>query len=388
MNFGSNFNLPPDWKPIDDDSESMWDKEDEDFQVNHSHYTSRSTIYNNKNPNSTYSSSSSHSSNFNSSSYSNSHSMSPSYSLIKEPGCIGLANLGFTCYFNSSIQILSHIKPFVEYFLSNKYTNEINTNNPLGSGGVLVSSFATLVKKLWKNNCDYSYIHPSEFKRKLDQITTQFEGYEQHDSQEFLLSLLDGLHEDLNRIKEKPFVETTDFDGSISDQEASKIAWNWHLKRNDSVVVDWFQGQLKSKLICSHCKKMSIKYDPMMYLSLPIPQKDNKKFFSVVYSYSLNNINNFDNLYDQAEIDTSIEGNNIKKRRNIRYSVEVDKYATVADLQREFSALIKVSEENLIFAEVYDSRFVKFFAPSDNLESINETDVIYAYSFYSFIIIF
>lgn len=36
---------------------------------------------------------------------------------------------------------------------------------------------------------------------------SQFSGYQQHDSQEFIAFLLDGLHEDLNRIKAKPYVE-------------------------------------------------------------------------------------------------------------------------------------------------------------------------------------
>jgi len=37
-----------------------------------------------------------------------------------------------------------------------------------------------------------------------------FSGYNQHDSGELINYLLDGLHEDLNRIKVKPYVETKD----------------------------------------------------------------------------------------------------------------------------------------------------------------------------------
>jgi len=36
----------------------------------------------------------------------------------------------------------------------------------------------------------------------------EFSGYQQQDSQELMAFLLDGLHEDLNRIKKKPYVET------------------------------------------------------------------------------------------------------------------------------------------------------------------------------------
>ena len=34
-------------------------------------------------------------------------------------------------------------------------------------------------------------------------------GYAQHDSQELLAFLLDGLHEDLNLVKKKPYVDMT-----------------------------------------------------------------------------------------------------------------------------------------------------------------------------------
>lgn len=37
----------------------------------------------------------------------------------------------------------------------------------------------------------------------------QFSGYQQHNSQEFLVFLLDGLHEDLNLVKKKPYVDMT-----------------------------------------------------------------------------------------------------------------------------------------------------------------------------------
>jgi ubiquitin carboxyl-terminal hydrolase 4/11/15 len=40
-----------------------------------------------------------------------------------------------------------------------------------------------------------------------------FSGYNQHDSGELITYLLDGLHEDLNRVKQKPYTEIKDYDG-------------------------------------------------------------------------------------------------------------------------------------------------------------------------------
>ena len=43
--------------------------------------------------------------------------------------------------------------------------------------------------------------------------------------------LLDGLHEDLNRVKKKPLVPVLESEGN-NDLEASKESWKNHLKRN------------------------------------------------------------------------------------------------------------------------------------------------------------
>lgn len=45
---------------------------------------------------------------------------------------------------------------------------------------------------------------------QVGKFAPQFSGYQQQDSQELLAFLLDGLHEDLNRIKKKPYIEIKD----------------------------------------------------------------------------------------------------------------------------------------------------------------------------------
>lgn len=112
---------------------------------------------------------------------------------------------------------------------------------------------------------------------------SQFTGYAQHDAQEFMAFLLDGLHEDLNRIQNKPYTETVDSDGRPDEvrdggsggrvphtsqppgalgphcsapQVVAEEAWQRHKMRNDSFIVDLFQGQYKSKLVCPVCAKV------------------------------------------------------------------------------------------------------------------------------------
>lgn len=47
----------------------------------------------------------------------------------------GLRNLGNTCFMNSGIQCLSHVRELTEYFLSGEFAKDINKDNVLGTQG-------------------------------------------------------------------------------------------------------------------------------------------------------------------------------------------------------------------------------------------------------------
>lgn len=52
----------------------------------------------------------------------------------------------------------------------------------------------------------------------------RFNGFQQQDSQELLAFLLDGLHEDLNRVHDKPYVELKDSDGRPDWEVAAEVS--------------------------------------------------------------------------------------------------------------------------------------------------------------------
>lgn len=70
-----------------------------------------------------------------------------------------------------------------------------------------------------------------------------------HCFQEMLAFLLDGLHEDLNKVKRKPYIEAKDSDGR-PDDEVAEEKWKYHKARNDSVIVDVCQVSI-SYLSCN-----------------------------------------------------------------------------------------------------------------------------------------
>ncbi|XP_072954131.1 ubiquitin carboxyl-terminal hydrolase 9-like isoform X1 [Typha angustifolia] len=267
-------------------------------------------------------------------------------------GLTGLHNLGNTCFMNSAIQCLAHTPPLVEYFLQD-YTEEINKENPLGMQGELALAFGELLRKLWSSG--RTSIAPRSFKAKLARFAPQFSGYNQHDSQELLAFLLDGLHEDLNRVKNKPYIEAKDADGR-PDEEFSDECWKNHKARNDSVIVDICQGQYKSTLVCPVCSKVSVTFDPFMYLSLPLPSTITRTMTVTVFSG---------------------KGDALP----MPYTVTVPKNGSCKDLVKALAVAccLKASEE-LLLAEVYDHRIFRYIeSPFESLSDIKDEEQIVAY---------
>jgi len=74
--------------------------------------------------------------------------------------------------------------------------------------------------------------------------------------------VVDLLHEDVNMVKEKPFIEVGEDEGR-TDSEIAEEFWHCHLKRNRSIFVDVMTGLLKSSITCQTCGWLSVKFDPM-----------------------------------------------------------------------------------------------------------------------------
>ncbi|XP_050226704.1 ubiquitin carboxyl-terminal hydrolase 8-like [Mercurialis annua] len=267
-------------------------------------------------------------------------------------GLTGLRNLGNTCFMNSVIQCLAHTSKLVDYFLGD-YKKEINRENPLGLNGELALAFEVLLRKLWTPGA--VPVAPRMFKLKVTNFAPQFSGYNQHDSQEFLVFLLDGLHEDLNRVKSKKYIEAKDTDDR-PDNEVADEYWQNHLARNDSSIVDLYQGQYRSTLICHMCKKKSVTFDPFMHLSLPLPSTTMRSMTLTLLST------------DGATLPSPI-------------TVTVLKCGLLKDLLDALSSACSLgNDETLLVAEIYRNKIFRILMePSDALDLIRDDDKLVAY---------
>lgn len=120
---------------------------------------------------------------------------------------------------------------------------------------------------------------PWDLKKTLGSRISRFSGYGQQDACELVNYILDLMHEDLNRISEKPYIEMSE-EKHRSDEVVSQEFWDAFIARNQSIIVDLMYGQLKSTVTCLSCGNISIAFDPYLTISLPIPKSTT---FELVY---------------------------------------------------------------------------------------------------------
>ncbi|KAL7520503.1 hypothetical protein ACHAWX_005225 [Stephanocyclus meneghinianus] len=179
-------------------------------------------------------------------------------------GRVGLNNLGNTCFMSSALQCMSHVTPLTRFFLSNQFLTSINENNINGTGGKVAHAYATLMKDLWMGGRQFSSLSPTALKRTIELFAPRFYGVQQKDSAEFLSYLLDALHEDLNRIRNPPYVVLPDRFEYTNSLNRSKIG------TEVDFAIDGFDMRKHSAYNCSmssdsHSEQLVDDEAPMVY---------------------------------------------------------------------------------------------------------------------------
>jgi len=194
-----------------------------------------------------------------------------------DKGICGLKNLGNTCYMNSAIQCMSNTLILTEYFMSDRYTDDYNVSKIEHN---LVREWRRLLDGIWNNsNCT---ITPKSFHKivsilsnKLDYNVT-FGNFSQNDVQEYLLFMINTLH---NALCSQVIVKITGEVKNDLDKLALKAMESWRnfFKDDYSIIIDIFYSQVFSATKCPDCGNLSYIFTPICYHTLSIPNISNRK---------------------------------------------------------------------------------------------------------------
>lgn len=168
-----------------------------------------------------------------------------------DQGCVGLNNMGNSCYLNSIVQCLTKNKLLKDYFLElEKNGISINKKNKK-----VALAFSKLMKDFYSNKS--KSVYPRELKEIIGRSNPRFATRQQQDSSEFLLILLELLHNDLKKPLKKPLEN-----GKTKEE-----------KKETSIIHENFQGQFRIEKFCTSCKQKTENFDDFGLLILSVPEK-------------------------------------------------------------------------------------------------------------------
>jgi len=301
-------------------------------------------------------------------------------------GKAGLNNVGNTCFLSSVVQCMSHTTPITRMLLGNRHVKDINRDNPLGTrdaevAGEYVPSeglslslyplehahthththththrYVSLLKKLWfssRSSHSPLSLHKAIVRTRDEFVNT----YSQQDSHELLMFLLDAIHEDLNRVRDKPYIEAVEDEGR-PDRVVAEETWKRYLLRNRSIVVDYCTGQFKSTVTCPSCERVSVSFDPFFCATLPLIPASAR------------------------EIKIKI---NLKRRRGSieTYELKLPANSKIRDLKQALAtkSTSNLSPDHLYIVELYRGRHHKIYKSKNLIREIEDRDVILAHEF-------
>eukprot|EP00916_Digyalum_oweni_P016103 GHVL01026427.1.p1 GENE.GHVL01026427.1~~GHVL01026427.1.p1 ORF type:complete len:869 (-),score=197.56 GHVL01026427.1:33-2639(-) len=200
--------------------------------------------------------------------------------LLRPFSLVGMTNLGNNCYMNVILQVLSHVRPLRDFYLSHRhslpfeklqklhYDYAVSTgsvedphakrssrgNVSLSSYSSVAEEFTKLVDQLWREVKPLQFIAPCSLFQSINRVNPLWGLGQQQDAQEFFRYIIDIMHAELAAVTENT---------SLGDSLVRSYS--------ETVLTRLFQGVLRSEVVCTVCGTASVKSELFYDLSLEIP---------------------------------------------------------------------------------------------------------------------
>ena len=181
---------------------------------------------------------------------------------LKDPNhCLGLENIGATCYMNATIQCLCHILNFKKYFQNkNLVFNDIRNKVCR-----LTKEFYILINSLWKNSYNgRSYFTPKDFKNTISEMNPLFQGIAANDSKDLIIFIYETIHNEINNPTN--YNEAYNYN---NDHTLQLFRKNYYSK-NSSFLIKTFYFEQQSVINCLNCSFSKISYNIANILIFPL----------------------------------------------------------------------------------------------------------------------
>jgi ubiquitin carboxyl-terminal hydrolase 8 len=235
-------------------------------------------------------------------------------------GLSGLTNIGNTCYMNSALQCLSACNLLTSYILNKNYKKDLEYNiifniakkyreeNNLKEDDPielsqdeidnnikisLTNSYYELLKTMWESNCE---VTPRTFKKIIGFKNRIFNGINQNDSHELIISILDIIQTEIGRQVEinfngisgnvKLLLELKETNKEKFNEEKIKNLkdyttykyikmWKKYIQNSHSIINNIFMGMFYNEFtpINTDVTYTSFRFEPYNVLTLHLPDK-------------------------------------------------------------------------------------------------------------------
>lgn len=167
-------------------------------------------------------------------------------------GLRGLNNLGSTCFMNAVLQALVHAPPLRNFWLSGQHNRDLCERRSMGLL-CLPCDLDVIFSAMFSG--DRTPYSPAHLLYSWWQHSTNLATYEQQDSHEFFISLLDCIHE---------------------NEGKSKCLYKDH-EECQCITHRAFSGLLRSDVTCTTCGSTSTTYDPFIDISLTLDSSTDRR---------------------------------------------------------------------------------------------------------------